>query len=259
MNAGEARSSWRPLRRPFPGLLVLGLCAALAGCTTDRAGVKQSLRSDPSRPITAADNYVVGYPDVLEVRIPNRPELSGRYPVTLTGRLPMDDYGDLRVTGRTLPEVARLLAEETGQKPNDVDVRVVEFKSQQLFLFGQVVGWQRSVPYVGQETVLDLLRRAGGIAPGAEPNDVYVVRAHIADSQRPEVFHVDLKAILLKRDDKTNIHLMPFDQIYVGEARQMQVDRLFPPWLRPVYEAIWGIRMPRGESANPAGSSATSS
>jgi hypothetical protein len=86
------------------------------------------------------------------------------------------------------------------------------------------------------------LRRVGGIAPGAEPNDVYVVRAHVADSQRPEVFHVDLKAILLRHDDKTNVRLLPFDQIYVGESRQAQIDRWVPPWLRPVYEALWGIR-----------------
>ena len=237
MNPGEARS--------FCALLALLVCAALAGCTTDRAGVKQNLRADPlanRRPTDAAANYVVAFPDVLEVRIPNRPELSGRFAVGLNGRLPMGDYGDLRVDGRTLPEIARLLAEETGQKPDEVEVRVAEFKSQQLFLFGQVVGWQRSVPYLGEETVLDLLRRVGGVAPGAEPNDVFVVRAHVADTQRPEVFHVDLKAILLRHDDKTNVRLLPFDQIYVGESRQARVDKWFPPWLRPVYESVWGIR-----------------
>src|ERR1043166_11004 len=178
MNPGEGRSS--------ACLLALLLCAALTGCATARAGVKQSLRGAPAKPLVAADNYVIGFPDVLDVRIANRPELSGRCAVNLAGRLTLGDYGDLRVDGRTLPEIAQLLADETGQKPGDVDVRITEFKSQQLFLFGQVVGWQRSVPYVGQETVLDLLRRAGGIAPGAEPNDVYVVRAHVEDSQRAE-------------------------------------------------------------------------
>ena len=237
MNPGEARSSC--------GLLALLLCAVLTGCSTDRAGVKHSLGADRFANLKHADaaaDYVVAFPDVLDVRIANRPELSGRFAVGLTGRIQMGDYGDLRVDGRTLPEITRLVAEETGQIPDDVEVRVAEFKSQQLFLFGQVVGWQRSVPYLGQETVLDLLRRVGGIAPGAEPNDVYVVRAHVADSQRPEVFHVDLKAILLRHDDKTNVRLLPFDQIYVGESRQAQIDRWVPPWLRPVYEALWGIR-----------------
>src|SRR5437879_4710622 len=74
MNPGEARSSC--------ALLALLVCAALAGCTTDRAGVKQNLRADPianRKPTDAAENYMVAFPDVLDVRIPNRPDLSGRF------------------------------------------------------------------------------------------------------------------------------------------------------------------------------------
>ena len=45
--------------------------------------------------------------------------------------------------------------------------------------------------------MLDLLQRVGGIAPGAAPQDVYVVRSHLGEG-RPEVFHVDLDAIVLR-------------------------------------------------------------
>ena len=48
----------------------------------------------------------------------------------------------------------------------------------------------------------------------------------------------DLKAILLRYDDKTNVRLLPFDQIYVGESRQARVDKWFPPWLRPALPCL---------------------
>jgi protein involved in polysaccharide export with SLBB domain len=87
--------------------------------------------------------------------------------------------------------------------------------------------------------VLDLLQRVGGITPGAEPRDVYVVRPHLGDNQRPEAFHVDLHAIVLRHDHKTNIRLLPFDQVYVGQTRKAQIEQAIPPWMRGAYQAIW--------------------
>jgi polysaccharide export outer membrane protein len=226
------------------GLAVL-LCAALAGCASSRASIEKNLLADRDNVLRGqgvVEQYLVGSPDVLEVRVPGRTELSGQYTVGPTGRIALGDYGPLRVEGRTLGEIATAIAEETGQDPASVTVRVVAFRSQYLFLFGQVIGWQRTVPYQGQETVLDLLQRVGGITPGAEPEDVHVVRAHLGDSQRPEVFHVDLKAIVLNRDEKTNLRLLPFDQVYVGETRQARVEKSFPPWLRPIYQTFWNMR-----------------
>src|SRR5438093_1577377 len=83
-------------------------------------------------------------------------------------------------------------------------------------LFAELVGRHRTIPYQGAETVLDVLQRVGGITPGAEPTEIYVVRSHIGDLQRPEVFHVDLEGIVIDRDHHTNIRVRPYDQIYVG-------------------------------------------
>src|SRR5262249_38407607 len=78
--------------------------------------------------------------------------------------------------------------------------------------------------------------------PGAEPDDVYVVRPHIADGQRPEVFHVNLAGIVMKRDFKTNLRLQPDDQIFVGETRQSRLEKCIPPVLRPLFQLICGTR-----------------
>jgi hypothetical protein len=121
---------------------------------------------------------------------------------------------------------------------------VAAYRSEQVFLFGEVSGAQRAVPYQGPETVLDLLQRVGGLGAGAAPGDVQVVRAHVADGGRPEVFQVDLEAILRKKDQETNVRLEPFDQVYVGSSRPCRLSSCVPPWLRPLYESVCGLRRP---------------
>jgi protein involved in polysaccharide export with SLBB domain len=121
-------------------------------------------------------------------------------------------------------------------------VRVAGYNSRQIYLLGEVPGLPRSVPYRGPETVLDLLQRAGGVTPGAALDDIRVVRSHVADGRPPEVFQVDLHAILVKHDQQTNITLEPFDQVHVGERRSAQLRCCIPPWLRPLYCRACGVQ-----------------
>ena len=246
MNPGEGRSSGRarPARRRV--VCVAGLFALLlGGCAADRASVEKGLLADGNaarRSAGVTEHYLIGCPDAIELRVRGRPELAGPYTVEPTGRIALGEHGPLHIEGRTPAEAARLIAAAAGVAPGDVEVRVTAFRSQYLFLSGQIIGWQRTVPYQGQETVLDLLQRIGGITTGAELKDVYVTRPRLEQNQRPEVFHVNLQAIVLKKNDETNIRLMPFDQVYVGESQQAQLEKAFPPWLRPVYQTFWNMR-----------------
>lgn len=198
-------------------------------------------RDSLARQHGVAENYQVGCPDALEIDVPGR-DFARKQTIGADGRIDLGDYGQPRVEGRTTAQIAALIAEETGAAANEVRVQVSQYRSQQVYLFGQVVGWQRTVPYHGQETVLDLLQRVGGINRGAEPNEVYVVRAHLESGKRPEVFHVDLEAIVLHNDQRTNLRLLPEDQVYVGETRQARVERIIPPWVRPLYRYIWNTK-----------------
>lgn len=253
MKTGQRWSSWS--FSPLLGLLL----GALTGCAADRVSVEKNLmanRDRAGRSVGVAEHYLVRCPDVLEIRLPHKPALSGRREVGPDGRIDLGgDYGRPRVEGRTLVEIARLLAAETGAPPNTAEVRVAEYRSQYLLLFGQVIGWQRAVPYRGQETVLDLLQRVGGLTPGAEPADVYVVRAHLGEGRRPEAFHVDLRALVLRHDERTNLRLLPGDHVYVGETRQAQVEKALPPWLRRAYQALWNTRPNRAAHAEQEPSS----
>src|SRR5262249_40550678 len=153
----------------------------------------------------------------------------------------------LRVEGQTAPEIARRMALAVGVRPAGVQVHVAEFHSQHVYLFGPGIGVQRAVAYQGPETVLDLLQRTGGITAGAAPHHVYVAPPRVVGARPPEVFPINLRAILLNQDQHTNLRLQPFDQVFIGETRRASLQKCMPPCFRPLYEAVCGLR----PSVNP--------
>jgi protein involved in polysaccharide export with SLBB domain len=214
------------------------------GCALSQANLDKALLANPgaqARNRNVADCYLMHCPDVLEVQVAGRADLSGQRVIGVDGRIDVG-VGRLRVEGRTVPECARLVAQEVLLPPDHVQVRVARYRSQQVYLFGQVLGLQRAVPYEGPETVLDLLQRAGGITRGAAPDELYVVRPHLAEERPPEVFRIQMQAILLGQDQRTNLRLQPFDRIYIGQTGPSQFTKCFPAWLQPLYEAFWGLR-----------------
>ncbi len=253
MQAGQGRSCGG-------GLWLLAAALGLAaGCVSGRSRFEQALLADRTPGAhggDAASLYAVHCPDVLELNVVGRPEWDGRRRVGPDGFIRLGDAGPLRVGGLRPAEIAAAVARRAGAPAERVHVRVAEFNSQQVYLFGEVAGSQRAVPYQGPETVLDLLQRVGGLSPAAAPTDVQVVRAHVADGKTPEVFHVDLAAIVVKHDQQSNVRLLPFDQVYVGQSRRSTYAPAVPPWLRPLYNALVGMWRPNDGAKPPPGGDA---
>jgi protein involved in polysaccharide export with SLBB domain len=189
-----------------------------------------------------AGAYAARCPDVLRVDIDDLPQYSGPQRIGPDGRINLGDSGQPRVDGQTTQDISRTVAEVLSVSPEQVHVQVAEYNSQYLYLYGQVAGLERAVPYQGPETVLDLLHRVGGLSRGGDVYDIKVVRPHIADGKVPEVFHIDLAAIVVRHDSETNIVLQPCDQVYIGQSRRSSFGDCLPPWLRPVYERLCGMK-----------------
>lgn len=213
---------------------VLVLLAA-TGCGDHQERVRQALlESQPppvARPVVEAE-YRVGCPDVLTVWIDKHPELSGRRTVEANGCIDMGKLGGIRVEGLTVREIEDQLRLSL-QSKLAVRVAVAEYRSQQIYLFGQVQGLQRAVAYQGPEPVVDVLRRAGGLSPQATCGSVVVVKCG-PDGQPERTVRVDLNAILLGGDASTNVLIGPYDQIHVGSSRRAEFNKCVHPWLRPL-------------------------
>jgi protein involved in polysaccharide export with SLBB domain len=217
----------------------------LSGCARWRPHIDEAIwkaHETPGRSGEAAAGYRVACPDVLALSIDGRVDWQGRQVmIGVDGRVDLGNLGRLRVEGQTPGEIARQLAERLEVAPSAVQVRVAEYRSQKVYIFGQVKGHERALPFRGEETVLGLLQRAGGITPAAAPDDIYVIRARVAEGKQPEVFPVNLRDIVLHHDLKTNLTLEPFDQVYIGETRRSTIGKCIPPIFLPLYEGLCGM------------------
>lgn len=195
----------------------------------------------PPREDTAAP-YRVGFPDEIELTVAGPSEITGRHLVGPDGRIDLGKLGRVRVDGKTTTEIVAAVAERAELAAAAVQVAIRAYRSQQVYLVGEVHGLQRAVPYQGPERVVDLLQRAGGLTSGAALGDVFLVRSHLADGRSPEVLRVDVQAVLSKRDLRTNYVVQPFDEISVGESKQSIFSRNLPPWFVPFYQSLVGLQ-----------------
>lgn len=209
------------------------LVAAAAGCASHRPRVEAALRA--SRPVSGPASpdaaYTLACPDLLDLQVDDHPEWSGPREIGPDGCLQLAELSPLRVEGLTAAQAANRAATALHLPRAAVGIRVTAYRSRQVFLFGQVEGPERALSYQGPETVADLLRRAGGLPPGADFRTVSVVRPHVAAGYRPEVFTVDLAAVLLRGDSKSNVILQPDDEVYIAETPRYSMLKALPEWM----------------------------
>ncbi len=208
---------------------------------------------DPVRSAYAPDGllgepaYRVGCADVLAVTFADRPEWDCLAAIDLEGRLPLGDVGNPLVEGGTTEEVRIKVASWAALDVSRVDVRLAEARAGRLYLHGPENNQQRVIPYRGPEPVVEFLWRVGAMKQGCtDLRDVHVLRSNVAVGYPPEVFKVDVEAVLLDGDQRTNVVLQASDQVYVGETRRSSFSRLLPEWVRPMYRKIVGLLPPDG-------------
>src|SRR5262245_32545526 len=152
----------------FLGSVRARLCAAMlaicGGCIGPAPHIRSALKTPPTAPAAETTaSYTLACPDVIDVAIANRPKLSGRYTLDPDGTISLGGVRRVVVDGQTPAAAAVRLAKAIGVPSQRVSVAVAEHNSRLVFLFGPGAGEERAVAYQGTETVIDLLRRTGGL------------------------------------------------------------------------------------------------
>jgi protein involved in polysaccharide export with SLBB domain len=190
--------------------------------------------------------YTLASPDVLRVRLFDRPDFDLVAALDLDGRVMLgESVGAPPVGGRTLAEAREAIARAAGTTPDKVQDALESARSARVYLCGPVNNKQRPIPYEGPERILDFLRRVGALQPGCtDVRDVSVVRPNVAAGEKTQVFHVDVEAIVVDNEPTSNLVVLPGDQVYVGETRRSSFTRLLPKWARPLYRQLLGLLPP---------------
>lgn len=194
-------------------LIIVALCATpwLASAQQrDAAAAPQSLQQ--------RDDYVVGAGDVIRVQVFQNPDLTVEARVSESGVISYPLLGALRIGGLSPTAVERLISErlKSGnflQNPQ-VTVNIVQFRSQQVSVLGNVNKPGRYPLETTGMRLSEVLSLAGGVAPtGAD--EVVLITRRGGTSQRVEVDLVDLFA---SGDVTKDPGLVAGDVLYVNRA-----------------------------------------
>jgi polysaccharide export outer membrane protein len=194
-------------------ILVLSL-GWLWGCSTKELRVQEYRLSantpDPAKP--PEEFYVIGAGDSLNINVWKEPSLGGTVKVRPDGFITLPLLNEVQVVGLTTGQLRKVLEEKYREYTTEpfITIRVEGIASAEVFLVGQV-GKPGAYPLAGNDTVLQLLTRSGGLSIFAERSNVRVVRR---DGEKITEYIVDYDAIV-KGDLKQDILLRPGDRIIV--------------------------------------------
>lgn len=171
----------------------------------------------------SCEEYIIGPEDVLEIVVPEEKTLTNAYPVDKDGNINMTHLKEVKVSGLTANQVAKLISDRLkneGYLVNpQVTVNIKEYHSQKIMVFGTV---QKPGEYYlkGKTLVLDLLRQIGY----AEQQGGKMVITRNKPSGKGETIPVDLNALILHGDMSQNIQILPQDSIIVYSGITKPVD-----------------------------------
>lgn len=200
--------------RVATALRAFGLSLLLAGCASSG-----SLTSGAPPAPAAADEYLIGVDDMVQVSVWRNPELGVTAPVRPDGKISVPLVGDVVAGGRTPDAVAKDVQDKLGAYVRDAQVTVIltELRSHEYLSRVRVTGAVRtpvSIPYRQGMTVLDAVLAAGGVTEFAAPDRSSL---HRKSGEGAGAYEVQLGNILENGDLSTNYKVAPGDVITVPE------------------------------------------
>jgi protein involved in polysaccharide export with SLBB domain len=190
-------------------------------------------------PAASPAPYRVQVNDVLEFLFFKNTELNQTRTVGPDGEVALQLIGQVRVAGRTLPEIT---GEVTTRYARDlvepqVTVAVKEYSGLKVYVGGEVnqAGMQ---PYRGGLSALQAIVAAGGFKNTASLNSVILIRK--GDGGRPVGAKVDLSRVLKHAEFQRDIALAPSDIVFVPRSGIAKVNLFVEQFFRnnipiPIY------------------------
>ena len=159
----------------------------------------------------ATSQYLLGVSDVIRVNVWKSPDLSQTVTVGPDGFVSLPLLGDIHAAGMTANQLAKDLGTRLGSYvvSAQVTVSVVDFRSRQVFVTGQV-GKPGAYSLIAPISVLQLIAQAGGLNAFANRKAIFVLRA--GNGMEKLKFNY---TSAIKGDTKQNINLLPGDTVIV--------------------------------------------
>jgi polysaccharide biosynthesis/export protein len=191
-------------------------------------GLSQTMdtEDDPLK-LWTGGRYRLTPSDVLELHFPYVPEFDQTVTVQPDGYISLTAVGDIRVQGRSLPEVKAQLAEAyqgVMQKPV-INIVLKEFEKPYFMVAGEV-GKPGKFELRGATTLTQGLTLAGGTTSAAKHSNVLLFRRFMTEWL--EVKQIDVKKMYASRNMSEDPLLRPGDTIFVPKSTMGKISPFIP-------------------------------
>jgi len=194
---------------------VLFAVAGMAGCGGPGVpkGAPKNLKANKN------PYYQIGPGDSVNIFVWRNPDLSVTVPVRPDGRITTPLVEDVRASGRTPTQLARVMENRLSKyiKQPEVTVMVDQFKgmpSRQIRVVGEAAN-PEALPYEDNLTLLDVMIQVGGLTEYAAGNRAKLVRT--VNGKRKQ-YNVRLDDLVREGDISANVKMMPGDILFIPEA-----------------------------------------
>jgi polysaccharide export outer membrane protein len=156
----------------------------------------------------------MGPGDLFEVRVFGEPTLTSSYEVDNNGNFNFPLIGTIKAEGRTPPEIEKDIETRLADgyiKTPSVSVKVTEYRSRRVSVFGQVRS-PGTFGFTENMSVVEAITRAGGFTGMAKKNAVRITRVTGEQTERIVVAVEDIGT-----GRSPNFLLRPGDVVFVPE------------------------------------------
>jgi polysaccharide export outer membrane protein len=197
----------------FKNICAIYILFVVTACSTNRP-LLESVSDGKETPM-----YLIGPGDTVNIFVWGNQELSASVPVRPDGRITTPLVEDVQASGKTSTELAREMERYLSRyiKNPIVTVYVTDFKGrfqEQIRVIGEATE-PKSLPYIKNVTVLDVMILVGGLTEFADGDNATLVRTTNGKQQR---YRVRLDDLIKDGDITANVSMEPGDVLIIPEA-----------------------------------------
>lgn len=171
--------------------------------------------------------YLLRSSDVLQLTFPISPEYDQTVTVQPDGFISLRGVGELRVAGKSVPELSEDLKKAYGQFLHEpvITIELKDFEKP-YFIAGGQFGKPGKYELRGDTTVTEAISIAGGFTEKAKHSDVVLYRR--VPSGWVQAKRLNIKQMLASRNLSEDVHLQPGDFIYVPQNSLSKIRQFIP-------------------------------
>ena len=217
------------------------IVVAVATVAQERPGPIDSVTAQAARPESSEVDRSVSHPapaqrypryllrssDVVQLTFPISPEYDQTVTVQPDGYISLRGVGELRVAGKSVPELTEDVKKAYGQFLHEpvITIELKDFEKP-YFIAGGQFGKPGKYELRGDTTVTEAISIAGGFTEKAKHSDVVLYRRVPAGWVQAK--RLNIKQMLASRDLSEDIHLQPGDFLYVPQNSISKIRSFIP-------------------------------